>query len=182
MLITSEGRGVQFITLTSRAYATPVKSLWFLKQNWPKLNRRIKYHTEKSGDEKQRRWSYFMVPEKHQSGVVHIHLLAATPISSEAEWKQHAYQSGFGYILDVSPLVSASAVAGYVSKYLHKGMGAEQWPKGFMRVRHSRDWPIASEKPLEGWQWETYQNENIIWLEKNALIDMGWEVVDKRDK
>jgi len=122
-----------------------------------------------------------MVPEKHQSGVVHLHILAATPIRSEGEWKRHAFQSGFGYILDVSPLVSAAAAAGYISKYLHKGMGSEQWPKGFMRVRHSHDWPMAKEQPMEGWDWDTYSNPNTVWIEKNALINLGWQVVDKRE-
>lgn len=182
LVITSEGRSVQFVTLTSRGYTTQNKSLYFFKQNWPKMNRRMKYHTEVQTDEHiGAAWAYFLVPEHHKSGVAHFHILAATTIDQKSDWKKHAWASGFGYIVDVQPLVTPKRAADYVSKYLHKGQGAETWPKGFMRVRHSRNWPISQEQPLEGWEWDTYQSEDTVWIEKNALIDLGWQVVDKRN-
>lgn len=181
LLITSEGREVQFVTLTSRGYTTPNSSLWFFKQNWPKLNRRIKYHTEKWKEYAGKTWDYFLVPEHHKSGVAHFHILAATHIEAKRFWKQWAWETGFGYMVDIKPLIDPIGAAHYVSKYLHKGQGAENWPKGFMRVRHSQGWPMTKEKPMEGWDWSTYKNEDTVWIEKNALIDMGWEVVDKRE-
>jgi hypothetical protein len=178
MIIQSEGREIQFVTLTSRGYTTAHSSLYFFKQNWPKLSRRIKYHTEKWKDYAGKRWDYFLVPEHHKSGVAHFHLLAATHFEAQKFWKKWAFETGFGYIVNVQSCRSAAGAAAYVSKYLHKGMGAEMWPKGFMRVRHSRGWPIAKPKPHEGWQWDTYKQENTIWIEKLALIDMGWHVKD----
>lgn len=181
LIITAEGREVQFVTLTSRPYATPTTGLYFLKQNWPKLNRRAKYHTNKWHDYAGKEWSYFMVPEHHKSGVVHCHILAATHISHKSFWKKWAYGTGFGYIVDVQEMIDPKGAANYVSKYLHKGAGAEKWPKGFMRVRHSRNWPISTEKSIEGWEWATYRNENTVWIEKGALVNMGWEVKDLRE-
>lgn len=181
LIITSEGRDMQFITITSRPYATPNTSLYFFKQNWPKLNRRAKYHTNKWNETHGIEWAYFLVPERHKTGVLHAHILAATHISHKKFWRDWAHQSGFGYIIDVKQMINPKQAAGYVSKYLHKGKGAELWPKGFMRVRHSRNWPIVGEKPLDGWAWETYASEDTVWLEKNALIDMGWQVIDKRE-
>lgn len=180
IIIASEGREIQFVTLTSRGYTTPTSSLYFFKQNWPKLSRRVKYETDKFRKCFGYEWAYFLVPERHKSGVAHFHLLAATHIRSEKTWKEFAHKTGFGYIVDVSPLISPDRAAHYVSKYLHKGAGAEQWPKGFMRVRHSQNWPITAEAPLEGWEWTTYKHEETVWIEKNALLDLGWEVVDKR--
>jgi len=176
ILITSEERDLQFVTLTSRKYTTQNSSLYFLKQNWPKLNRRAKYHTEKTTGAI---WSYFLVPEHHQSGVAHFHMIAATPLSGAKWWHDTAWQTGFGYIVDVQPMIDAQGASAYVAKYLHKGSGGEVWPKGFMRVRHSRNWPMAKERPLEGWEWETIADENTVWIEKNALLNMGWNVVDK---
>jgi hypothetical protein len=181
MLIMMEGRDIQFVTLTSRGYATPTSSLYFFAKNWPKLNRRLKYHTDKYKRSLGYEWSYFLVPEHHKSGVAHFHLFAATLYNTEGSWKDFAFGTGFGFILDVQTLVSSASASSYLAKYLHKGTGAENWPKGFRRVRHSVNWPIAHEKPMEGWTWDTYHNPDTIWLEKNALINMGWEVKDTRE-
>lgn len=171
---------MQFVTLTSRGYATPASSLYFFKQNWPKLNRRLKYHTDKWQKHLGYEWAYFLVPEHHKSGVAHFHLLAATHFRTQKSWKEFAFETGFGWKVDVQPLVDPKGAAQYVSKYLHKGQGAEQWPKGFMRVRHSRNWPMSTEAPMPGWEWVTYKNDDTVWLEKNALINLGWEVIDNR--
>lgn len=181
IIITSEGREVQFVTLTSRPYATPTTGLYFLKQNWPKLNRKLKYHTDKYKKNLGLEWSYFLVPEQHKTGVVHCHLLAATLYNTEKSWKEFAFDAGFGWKVDVQPVVTPERAANYVSKYLHKGAGKESWPIGFRRVRHSQNWPISAEQPMDGWEWSTYANDNTVWIEKNALLNMGWQVVDKRE-
>lgn len=182
IIITSEGRELQFVTLTSRGYTTPNSSLWFFKQNWPKLSRRIKYHTAKDSEKSGAEWAYFLVPERHKSGIAHFHLLAATSIGSASLWKKHAFASGFGYIKDVQNDITPARVVDYVTKYLHKGMGAENWPTGFRRVRHSNNWPISHEKPLVGWDWKTYSQARTVWWEKMALLNMGYEVIDKTDQ
>lgn len=179
LLITSEGREIQFVTLTSRSYASPNSSLYFFQQNWPKLNRRMKYHTNLWGPTHGKEWAYFLVPERHKSGVAHFHLLAVTHIAAWAIWKKHAHASGFGFIGDLKENIDPNQVANYVTKYLHKGIGAEQWPTDFRRVRHSQNWPIAQEQPLDDWRWLNLRNEDTAWLEKSALINMGYRVVDK---
>jgi hypothetical protein len=181
LLLQSEGHVFQFVTLTSRGYTTPNSSLYFFKQNWPKLRKRVCKHTKAWEPFTSQDWSYFLIPERHKSGVLHAHLLAGTFVSAKSIWKDWAWKSGFGYQVDVAQVESAGEVAHYVAKYLHKGMGAESWPKGFRRVRHSQNWPIANAQALAGWEWETYKNENTVWIEKNALIDMGWHVQDKRE-
>lgn len=181
-ILRDEGANLMFVTLTSRGYASPNKSIYFFKQNWPKLRKRITDRTNMWEDETGYRMNYLLVPERHKSGVLHAHMVIATHISSKQAWKHHAHQTGFGYIIDVQEMITPLLAAEYVSKYLHKGMGAEAWPKGFRRVRHSQKWPISRPKKDKRWEWDTYKNPNTVWLEKHALIDMGWAVIDKTEE
>lgn len=181
MILTMEGQRIQFVTLTSRPYATPTTGLYFLKENWPKLNRTMRYHTNVWTKNAGLKWSYFMVPEKHKSGVVHCHLLASTLYNTNKSWKEFAFDAGFGWRVDVQGLTNPEQAASYVAKYLHKGHGAENWPRNFRRVRKSNNWPAAIEHESVGWEWKTYKKEAVIWQEKHALIDMGYNVIDKRE-
>lgn len=181
LIITHEGREVQFVTVTSRSYATPTTSLYFFRQNWPKLSRRMEYKTNLWKDYAGKEWAYFLVPEQHKTGVLHAHILAATHVSHKKIWKDAAWQTGFGYIIDVQETIDPKRAAFYTAKYLTKQAEFGDWPKGFMRVRHSRNWPIAQPQPLPGWEWATYKKDDTVWIEKMALIDMGWEVIDTRE-
>lgn len=180
-LLASEGAKLQFITLTSRGYTTPVSSLYFFRENWPKLRKRAAKLTMDWLPFTGIKWAYFLVPEHHRSGVLHAHLICATHLNGKRWWKDNAYASGFGYQVDLVEMVTPKACAGYVAKYLHKDADGVAWPKGFMRVRHSQNWPISRPKEDEDWHWDTYKNAAIIWQEKHALIDMGWKVIDKRE-
>jgi hypothetical protein len=180
-LITSEGQELQFVTLTSRGYATPNKSVYFFKENFPKLRKRIADKTNAFQHSTGHKFAYFCVPERHKSGVLHAHMIVATHVCAKSIWKRDAHETGFGYIIDIQEMITPLLAAEYVSKYLHKGIGAEVWPKGFRRVRHSQNWPIAKPRENVAWCWETMKNENIIWREKMALLDMGWTVIDKRE-
>lgn len=180
-ILLMDGAELQFITLTSRGYTTPTSSLYFMKKNWPKLRKRAADLTNGWEPWSGYRWAYFLVPERHKSGVLHAHLIAATHIAALRWWKDNAYASGFGYQVDIAEMVTPADCAGYVAKYLHKDAGGIEWPKGFMRVRHSQNWPIAREKKNEDWEWQSYRNPKTVWLEKHALIDMGWNVLDKTE-
>lgn len=182
LVLAMEGQRIQFVTLTSRPYSTPITGLYFLKENWPRLNRTMRYHTNKWTKQLGLVWSYLMVPEKHKTGVVHCHLLAATHYDTEKSWKDFAFGAGFGWKVDAQGLVTPSKAAAYVAKYLHKGQGKEDWPKGFRRVRKSNNWPISEPQIIPGWEWATYRNEDTIWQEKHALIDLGYEVIDNRQE
>lgn len=182
MILEENGSQLQFVTLTSRGYATPNKSIYFFKENWPKLRKRIAANTKEWTPFTGCEWAYFLVPERHKSGVLHCHLVASTHICAESVWKRHAFETGFGYVIDVQEMITPLLAATYVAKYLHKGMGAEVWPKGFRRVRHSQNWPITKPKIDERWEWMTIKNKDTVWFEKNAMIDMGWHVVDTTEK
>lgn len=178
-ILLMEGAQFQFVTLTSRGYSTPASSIYFFSQNWPKLRKRASSQTNGWKPVTGVSWAYFLVPERHKSGVLHAHLIAATHIEGERWWKDNAWASGFGHQVKVKPMIDVSSAIGYVTKYLTKSAGDITWPKDFRRVRHSQNWPIDKEKPLDGWVWETV-SEDVCWIEKGALINMGWQVIDKR--
>lgn len=179
MLLLENGNWLQFVTLTGRGYFTPNSSIHFFRQNWPKFRKRLGSITQKYQPLTGTEWAYFLIPERHQSGVLHCHFIASTPLMLNKWYKDNAMASGFGFMAKVKPIYDSARAAGYVTKYLTKDAGDTPWPKGFMRVRHSANWPIKDTLDIPGWSWQTI-NENEAWIEKNAYIDLGWQVIDKR--
>lgn len=178
ILLTMEGATLQFVTLTSRGYTTPTTSVYFMRTNWPKLRKRAERLTTAWHPWTGINWAYFLVPERHKSGRLHAHLVAATHLNGERWWKDNAHASGWGYITDVQEMINPLKVANYIAKYLHKDAGGLDWPPGFRRVRHSQNWPIMTEQTMPGWTWDRY-SDDTAWLEKNALVNLGWCVLDK---
>jgi len=181
LLLLQEGQQIQFMTLTSQGYTTPNSSVYFFKQNWPKMRKRLQRITEEWKPFTGINWGYFLIPERQESGRLHCHILAVTHVTGQKWLRDNAVKSGFGYMADISENVNSLQAAYYTAKYLHKGVGAEEWPKGFRRVRHSQNWPISKPQPIAGWEWSTYKRPETIWIEKNALLNMGWEVIDKTE-
>lgn len=179
MLLWQDGATLQFVTLTSRGYTTPVSSVEYFKVNWPKLRKRAASLTKAWQPFTGCTWAYFLVPERHKSGVLHAHFVAATHIEGERWWKDNAYASGFGYIAKVQAMIDPKGVAYYIAKYLQKDAGDAAWPTNFRRVRHSQNWPIAKPANIEGWEFKPVR-EKDCWTEKHALLNMGWHVIDTR--
>lgn len=177
-ILLSEGNMLQFVTLTGRGYFTPTSSIVYFRQNWPKLRKRIQYLTDKWSDVTQTTFAYFLIPERHKSGNLHAHMLVTTFIDRDRWYKDNAHETGFGYQAKVKTIEDSSSAVSYVTKYIGKDFGGMSWPKGFMRVRHSQNWPMAEEKPLELWEWKSI-GERDFWLEKGALENMGWFIIDK---
>lgn len=166
-----------FVTLTSRAYATPVKSIHYFKENWPKLVRRIKYHTEQGGGGKL---YYLLIPERTKAGILHAHAIMTTNLSKK--WfKDNGHACGFGYQAHTEQIEYYHGVVGYVVKYLGKDVVHTDWPKGFRRVRTSRNWPKVPDEQKPGWQYAKHSDESA-WFEYYLLQDYGYKVTDRRVK
>lgn len=178
MLLLSEGQMMQFVTLTGRGYFTPTTSIYFFRQNWPKMRKKLHRLTDKWADVTGTKFAYFLIPERHKSGLLHAHMLVTTFMDSKKWYKNEAHKCGFGYMADVQSVDSSAAAAGYVTKYLTKDAGGIEWPKGFMRTRHSQNWPITKPAIDELWQYQTI-GERDKFIELGALIDMGYHVTDK---
>jgi len=169
---------MQFITLTGRGYFTPTSSIHFFRKNWPKMRKRIEHVTAKWADVTETAFNYFLVPERHKSGVLHAHALVTTYEGRKRWYKDTAHKCGFGWMADCQPIDTPGEAVGYITKYLHKDAGGMDWPKNFMRVRHSKGWPMADDKKNELYEWHVIR-ENEIPLEKGALLDQGYYVIDR---
>lgn len=177
-ILLAAGNWLQFVTLTGRGYFTVNSSLYFFKQNWPRFRKRLEYVTKKYQLVTGTEFAYFLIPERHASGKLHCHAIVSTPLMLERWYKDKANASGFGYMAKVKPIYDSASAVHYATKYLTKNAGDLEWPRGFMRVRHSQNWPIAQQERDELWEWQTI-GENDHWLEAGALRNMGYFVVDK---
>jgi hypothetical protein len=141
----AEGRPVMFTTITCHEGLTPGQSLWVWPRAWAKLSTRARRATQGA-------FTYLMIPEQHRSTKLHVHAIDTSGLK-ESWWKDNARESGLGYMIDHQPARSPGGVALYISKELTKSLGTLTWPKGFRRVRTSRDWPKApeTERPA-GWE------------------------------
>jgi len=165
-----ETQGMVFCTVTSRPYASVNQSLYFFKQNWPKLRKRI---TEKNGE----KFEYVLIPERHKTGKLHAHFVANIAIT-ERWLKDAAMGCGFGYQAKVDKVEHAPGVAAYMTKYMAKSIAYTQWPANFRRVRKSQGWPMPAEpEPAPGWEWVPRQA--IFDDEISELLTLGFTVNDR---
>lgn len=128
-----QGLPVSFITLTShRKLKTRDATIKVLPSAWNKLQARARRANEYD-------FFYVLVPEQHQDGRVHMHLLATNSLP-ERWYKDTCASCGLGYQVKVIPIENEGQAAGYVAKYLLKA-SQDEWPKGFRRVRTSQNFP-----------------------------------------
>jgi len=167
----NSGHALGFITVTARGGKgrTQERSVSQFAVAWPKLARRAKYHG--CGV-----FEYLLVPELHQNGVIHYHLIGTNTLKQKW-WKDNAFEVGLGYMAKVKPLQDVGWVVWYVSKYLGKDLGRQTWPEGLRRVRTSRGWPreVEFDDPRP-WEYEVYKDKNNLFWEVHILEDSGWVV------
>jgi hypothetical protein len=141
-----------------------LRDVAIMRDGWAKLYLRMKRHTSKAGNPHLR---YVLLPElAPDTERLHCHMilndsLTAVPQDSrDNPWrsdflKDDAAACGLGYMNDIRPIDNAKLVAWYVSKYVGKSLGVNDWPKDFRRIRTSVGWPEL--KPEES------IGENLTW-------------------
>jgi hypothetical protein len=138
------GEAVNFVTLTSHRALDAAATVHVFTHAWPMLRKRIRRACGRDT-------AYMLVPERHQDGRLHAHLLTNARMALR-DWKSDAAGVGLGYMVDVRPVEHAAFAAHYVTKYLTKDAQCGAWPRGFRRVRCSRNWPKAPEPDAApGW-------------------------------
>lgn len=171
-----------FITLTShRKLKTEAQTIYVYRDAWPKLYRRIRREHEN--------WDYFSVPEHHQDGRLHVHLISSDYIPL-AWLKKNAPECGLGYKVDSDPVLGLGRVSNYVTKYLSKQLAIALWPKNFMRIRHSRTWSKPpQESTVEHWDfirldpWDSLLATKLYWERHGYQVEIttgerAWQIVD----
>ena len=162
---------VEFVTVTSHERLSPAASLAVLPKAWVKLHKRVNRAAGAA--------EYFAVPEQHEDGRWHLHLIVAAPsLLKKRWWKDNARQCGLGYQSDVQEVKSAGGVGGYVTKYLTKMLQVSNLPKGFKRVRLSHGWPQDRKPELpENWYLEVLKNDTPLNHEIETARIRGLTVV-----
>jgi hypothetical protein len=138
---------IDFLTLTSHERLNAQQSLWVFPRAWKKLSQRARRSAAL--------FSYFMIPERHEDGRIHIHAIE-TGALGKGWWIDNARQCGLGYKQEETPIRKPQGAASYAVKYLSKSIKITDWPPNFRRVRTSRSWPPLP--PLEspaGWVFST---------------------------
>lgn len=166
------GEKLDFVTITSHEKLknfAQTETIW--RDAWSKLYAALKRCNPDL--------AYFIVPEKHKDGRMHIHALWTAGVTQR--WlKDNARKRGLGYKAETSRITNPASAARYVSKYVGKGLGKDV-PKRFRRVRVSQNWPDIPEPLSEtsALRWE-YVDTNgalaVVYAECKAkrfnLIDL----------
>lgn len=164
------GLTVVFMTLTSHEKLSPERTFDVWPDAWKKLRQRIVREYGKP--------EYFMVPERHRSGRLHMHALMSADI--DGRWlKTASRECGLGYMADVRIVEQAIGAAFYAAKYLNKH--GVRWPNGWRRVRLSRDWPKEEIKVEDDAEYKVlmHRDPSQDWLASwtYGVGYSGWEVV-----
>jgi hypothetical protein len=87
------------------------------------------------------------------------------------------YAAGFGFS-DIRQIQPGAGIV-YVTKYLHKSAGQEL-AKGARRIRRSRDWFVAPERPScswgPDWRWQSVEGLDFDQVERELIV-AGYEVL-----
>lgn len=178
----TDGRVVDFVTITSHEKLTSfeaTQSVW--RKSWPVLYAALK---RKNAD-----LQYFIVPERHKDGRMHVHALWTAGVR-ERWLKDNARSRGFGYQAKVKRIETPTHAVRYVTKYVGKSLG-DDVPKRTRRVIVSQGWPEipAPVTPLNGLKWEYISTNGalaVVMAECQAknidLIDLQtgeyWDAID----
>lgn len=88
-----------------------------------------------------RTFEYLSVPEPHQNGSWHLHLLQRGSYVPQRELSRRASSAGMGSVVWIEAIQEPEHVARYLVKYMAKSE-ADHFPKGTRRYRTSRGfWP-----------------------------------------
>lgn len=154
-----------FCTVTSNAKLRRFETTWHI---WPKAWAKLSTRLRRAYPGLR----YALVPEQHDNGRVHSHFVCSAPVPKS--WlKDHAAESGLGYIADSAPVSSAAKGAWYITKYLSKTLAVATWPKGVRRIRTSQHWPELPENPLTAKydiRWDLYaRDRSLVDVDKIAV-------------
>lgn len=166
-----DGSTLYFLTLTSSKKLDAEGSWAVWPSAWKKLIERIRYHTE-------RKFAYFMIPEMHRDGRLHMHAIENFGLGTRF-FKDGGARCGIGYMNEEQEMYGVGGAVQYVTKYITKTMGdtGEHWPKRARRYRKSRSWPI--QKPYYATTWtfnKVGKGERIDDIVQKAIMS-GREVI-----
>lgn len=168
-----DGLKVDFVTITSHERLKTFQSTDYVwKQAWAKLYAALK--------RKSQHLEYFIVPEKHADGRMHVHALWTADVTQK--WlKDNARKRGLGYQAKVKHVYDAQSASRYVTKYIGKSLG-DDVPKGFRRIRVSQGWPDVPVPvtDMSGLNWEYLLSETSLEASMSWCDAHGIDMLDAK--
>jgi len=165
------GLSVDFVTITSHEKLRDFDSterVW--REAWPVLYAALKRQNKDL--------QYFIVPEKHKDGRMHVHALWTAGVRQK--WlKDNARRRGLGYQAKIVKIEDAHQAAKYVTKYVGKSLGDEV-PKRFRRVRVSQGWPDipAPKTENQALKWEYVGTNGALSVVYAECQEKGISLID----
>lgn len=156
-----------FGTLTMHRKWRGKASVTNFRKNWNKFYQRMKRATNGN-------LYYILLPEQHKDGSLHVHIIS-TCQKETRWWKDTGAACGYGFQNENEPLVSTVKAAFYVTKYIGKSLGVQEWPADLRRVRFSVRWPQPVSDEIMSWQCVPPD------LAKHAVrkrLSMGYKIVN----
>jgi hypothetical protein len=155
---------------------SPAQSWAELGGRWVRMSKSLSRRLGTPG--KPKRLSYFGTVELQKRGNPHLHLLLRdSGFIPKAVVHQLGYAAGFGFS-DIRQIQPGAGIV-YVTKYLHKSAGQEL-AKGARRIRRSRDWFVAPERPScswgPDWRWQSVEGLDFDQVERELIV-AGYEVL-----
>lgn len=185
-----QGDKFWFVTLTThRSIKTFEKSVYVWRAAWDKLYHRMKRVNPKP-------MHYVLLPElAPETGRLHAHMIVNYSFGAtydrtdkkgrdwyKCQWiKDNPAECGLGYMNDIRPVANSGLAAWYVSKYVGKSLGVNDWPENFKRIRPNVGFPQQPERPdrIDGLEWKIIQAHNFtrivetLWGEGLNVINLN---------
>jgi len=164
----SEGKGLYFLTLTSRGDVSPEQAFYIGSRAW-RLIKQTANRRNPAGE-------YFGVLELQERGHPHWHFLETWGLGTRF-WKDTSARFGLGYMADEREVTDIDQAARYVIGYLFKTLRGPPLPKNTRRVRQSRGFPRLPPPDLpEGWNFCSIPAKESLLVTQIRLKQSGYEV------
>jgi len=149
----AQGETIAFTTLTTHEKLSPEQSWRLFGKQWSKLRQRAR---RKAGG-----GEYVMIPEAHQSGKLHVHMLDTFALPTRW-WKDNGRSCGLGYMAESEFAETPGGAARYAAKYLGKALNEEKF-RNVRRIRKSQGFLNSSdgEEP-DAWQYAKMAHELAV--------------------
>jgi len=164
----ADGEAISFTTLTTHEKLTPEASWRLFYPAWKRLLQRVR-RAAGAGE-------YVMIPEAHQSGRMHVHMLDTWNLKTRW-WKDNARGCGMGYMAESEFAETPGGAAHYAAKYLTKAIVNEQLRR-VRKIRKSQGFLKESAPPAgDDWQIEKLDADMPLMVDAHGYEQRGYDVL-----
>ena len=167
-ILIDAGAQISFTTLTTHEKLSAEASWRLFYPAWQRLYKRAR-RAAGAGE-------YVMIPEAHQSGRMHVHMLDTWNLRTRW-WKDNARGCGLGYMAESEFAETPGGAAHYAAKYLTKAIVNEELRR-VRKIRKSQGFLKGIPSPFrEDWRIERLDSDTPLMLDARAYMQRGFDVL-----